>query len=191
MTRTTGELLDCSSDREKPYPDLSQSVQTRPDEGQRTRTTSLLVHLLTRAVNSTPQKPRPSQFHFRNTVRAAQVNYVLLKNNDFDLAKDLRNETNTVTSPAYEFRSGEVIELLLQLSSDASKLKSICFDGIRYPFPQDVDLSDPTQIEDAKYWLQKGNNKSAGGKRLSSRTLSQRKLNEDGRLRSQRQHAST
>ena len=164
MTRTTGELLDRSSDEETKYIDSSQSIQTRPNEGRPTRATSLLVRLLTRAVNSTPQKPWPSQFHFRNTVQAAQANYDLLKNHNSDLAKVLWNETNTVTSPAYKFRSQEVVEPLLQLSTDADKLKSICFDGIQYPFRQDVDLSDPTRIKDAKYWLQKGNNKSARGK---------------------------
>ena len=143
MTRTTGELLDRSSDEETKYIDSSQSIQTRPNEGRPTRATSLLVRLLTRAVNSTPQKPRPSQF-FRNTVQAAQANCDLLKNHDFNLAKVLRNETTTVTSPAYQFRSWEVMEPLLQLSTDADKLKSICFDGIQYPFRQDVDLSDPT-----------------------------------------------
>ena len=151
MTRTTGELLDRSSDKETLYPDLLQSIQTRPDEGQPNRTKLLLVRLLTKAVNSMPPRPQPSQFHFQNTKQAAQANYDLLKNNDFDLAKVLRNETNTVTSPAYKFRSQEVVEPLLELSSDASKLKSICFEGIRYPFQQDVDLSDPTRIEDAKY----------------------------------------
>ncbi len=111
-----------------------------------------------------PPRPNPSQFEFKNTKAAAQANYDLLKAHDFDLAQILEKEHNTVTSPAYEFRPREVVEPLLDLSSDATKLKRICFEGIRYPFRNDVDLSDATRIGDIKYWLKKGNNKSARGK---------------------------
>ena len=164
MTCTTGESHDHLTNEETPCIALWQQRQVKPDRNQPDQTESTLVHLLTTAINTMPPQLQPSQFQFQNTRQAAQVNYDLLWDNDFDLAKVLRNENNTVTSPAYELRPHEVVEPLLDLSSDASKLKSICFKGIRYPLRQDADLSDTTRIEDAKYWLKKVNNKSTQGK---------------------------
>ena len=54
MTRTTGELLDHPSDEDTLCLDSSQQIQTRPTEGQPAKANSLLVRLLTRAVNSMP-----------------------------------------------------------------------------------------------------------------------------------------
>ena len=103
MTRTTGESHDHSTDEETPCIDSWQQTQDKLDRDQSDWTDSTLIHLMTTAVNTMPPQSQPSQFQFWNTRLAAQANYDLLRDNDFDLAKVLRNENNTVMSPAYEF----------------------------------------------------------------------------------------
>ena len=96
-------------------------------------------------------------------MEAAVANIKLIEEYDFKLENVFSSEPNSTIHPKFEFRDEQSVSNLFDLSTDGEKLKQICFKGVDYPFRNDIDASDDTRIQDAEYWLEKGNNKSATG----------------------------
>ena len=124
---------------------------------------SKLVRLLRKSITTMPPKPTRSKFIFENTIEAARANMKLIEEHDFNINNIFQSEPDSTIQPKFEFRDQGIVSQLFDLSTDSDKLKHICFDGVTYPFRDDVDTSDDTRIADAEYWLHKGNNKSARG----------------------------
>ena len=124
---------------------------------------SRLLHLLHRAFTCTTCPPKPSQLCFEHSAHAAEHNLKILRQHDMDLTKVVMSERGSVTDPSYEFRSRDHLSPLFELSSDADKLKSICFSGVEYPFVPDADFTEEQRHKDIHFRLQKGHNRSAMG----------------------------
>ena len=124
---------------------------------------SRLVKLLRKSITTMPKKPVKSKFIFENTIDAAESNMKLIQDHDFNIDNIFKSEPDSTIQPKFEFRDQSIVSDLFDLSTDGEKLKNICFQGVTYPFRDDVDTSDETRIADAEYWLEKGNNNSARG----------------------------
>ena len=108
-----------------------------------------------------PKKPVKSKFIFENTIEAAQSKIKLFEEFDFSIDNMFKSEPDSTIQPKFVFRDQSIVSDLFDLSNNGEKLKNICFQGVTYPFRDDVDTSNETRIADAEYWLKKGNNKSA------------------------------
>ena len=127
---------------------------------------SRLVKLLRKSITTMPKKPVKSKFIFENTIEAAESNMTLIQEYDFNIDNIFKSEPDSTIQPKFEFRDQSIVSDLFDLSTDGEKLKNICFQGVTYPFRDDVDTSDETRIADAEYWLEKGNNNSARGEEV-------------------------
>ena len=127
---------------------------------------SRLVQLLRKSITTMPKKPVKSKFIFENTIDAAESNMKLIQEYDFNIDNIFKSEPDSTIQPKFEFRDQSIVSDLFDLSTDGEKLKNICFQGVTYPFRDDVDTSDETRIADAEYWLEKGNNNSAKGEEV-------------------------
>lgn len=124
---------------------------------------SNLVKLLQQAKESMPPPPTRSKSTFENTIEAANKNIELIAKLNFRLEEVFASEPTSTIHPKFEFRDEKLVSKLFDLSTDGEALKQICFKGVDYPIREDADTSDETRIQDAEYWLEKGNNKSANG----------------------------
>ncbi len=124
---------------------------------------STLVKLLRKAKETMPLPPTKSKFNFENTMEAAEANIQLIEKYHFKIEDVFTSEPDSTIQPKFEFRDEKLVSNLFDLSTDSEALKQICFKGVDYPFRKDIDASDETRIQDAEYWLEKGNNKSATG----------------------------
>ena len=132
---------------------------------------SRLVKLLRKSITTMPKKPVKSKFIFENTIEAAESNMTLIQEYDFNIDNIFKSEPDSTIQPKFEFRDQSIVSDLFDLSTDGEKLKNICFQGVTYPFRDDVDTSDETRIADAEYWLEKGNNNSARGEEVLINTM--------------------
>ena len=119
---------------------------------------SKLVRLLRKSITTMPPKPTRSKFIFENTIDAARANMKLIEEHDFKINNIFQSEPDSTIQPKFEFRDQGIVSQLFDLSTDSEILKHIYFDGVTYPFRDDVDTFDETRIADTKYWLHKGNN---------------------------------
>ena len=102
-------------------------------------------------------------FVLENTMEAAKTNTEILKAHDWDFAKAIASQENTIMQAGSEYRPWEKLEPLLKYHKDWEKMKSILTDGVTYGFDKDIEYTEETRMKDVEKAVQKGNNKSAQG----------------------------
>ena len=115
---------------------------------------SRLVKLLRNSITTMPKKPVKSKFIFENTIEAAESNMTLIQEYYFNIDNTFKSEPESTIQPKFKFWDQSIVSDLFDLSTDGEKLKNICFQGVTYPFRDDMDTSDETRIADAEYWLE-------------------------------------
>ena len=102
--------------------------------------------------------PSKSEFDFELSQAAANKNSILLQKYDFDLAKAIKANPDSIISPGSELRPLHQLELLLAHHPNFPRLKQSLLEGIDYPVE---DLDEPTRKEELLAQLNRGNHKSA------------------------------
>ena len=119
-----------SADKSEPKTKVEDHAKQQTTEIDSNK--SNLVNYIRRAINTIPSNPTESHFAFQATHKAAEHNYNLIKEHQFDIQKVLDQEKTSCTAPSYEFQDRSVVFLLFECSSDSDKFKEICFEGMKH-----------------------------------------------------------
>ena len=124
---------------------------------------SWLMHNVRKITTETYPKNNAPLFVLENTLEAAATNTTILAAHDWDFAKAIASQENTIMQAGAEYRPWEELEPLLGYHQDWKNMKSILTDGVTYGFDKDIEYTEEMRLNDVEKAIKKGNNKSAQG----------------------------
>jgi hypothetical protein len=165
-TATTSSINPIAQDSQvKPdYNDINATSNQRTNhemkKGQRAFPAKL-AELIKEIRQEEIPAPMPPEFIFKLTEEAAEKNFLILKNYNFDLEKAIRAQQSSPLGYGSEFRSPEMLRKIFKHHLLWARMKDLLTDGSKWPLSE---LNKSERIADLTEALAFGNHKGASRK---------------------------